>query len=139
MSVDRELREPCVSEIRQGHWCGLLVGKPARHAVSDGPAERKFVEEAVLVVAPRIEAHAADTFRHTRGVIERIALAVEGARPILERTAFNVAVQYGAGAAESGCSRRIQQGLQAAIQEVNVGDARGQFLGERLLELPGLQ
>src|SRR5208282_949341 len=139
VAVDRELREESIGAIRKGHPGRELAGKPARIAVGHGSAEGEALEHAALVFAPGIEADAAHSFRHARGVVDPgVPFPVKYARPVLHDAAVQIAVNQKTGAAEGRACRGIQEGLQAPLNEIEVGNASHDFLGEGLLELPAL-
>src|ERR1700719_2138661 len=136
--VGLKLRQESEGGIWRSGARSEFIGKTARLAVGDRSTKGKFAETTVFLVAPGIEADSADGFRHAGGVVGGEAFPVERARPVLECSAVDVAVNGDAGAAKRGRSRRVKQRLQTALHEIDVRYARGQFLRERFLELPGL-
>src|SRR5208282_3932405 len=100
-----------------------LGGNPAGAAVTDRAAERQALQHAVLVFPPGVEAQPADELRLVGGVGDDVPLAIESAHPVLRDAAFDVAVDGDPGAAKGRGSGRIQHGLHAALDEVQVGSA----------------
>src|SRR5262249_3053233 len=103
--IDGEGRNQCESGIRQRGGKALLIGESARASVAIRSADGESLEEIVLFLLPRVEAHPANHFRLVRGVVGENAFAIKCADPVLHDAAGDVSANHGARAAE-GCSYR---------------------------------
>ena len=98
-----------------------------------------MLEPIILAFAPGIEAQPAYKLRFVSCVSSDAVAPVECTSPPLHNSAIDVSVKGHARAAIRGPDARIQQRLQAAFDEVEVGGANARFLREGFFELARLE